>query len=112
MTGISCAAYWEDVAECYCHDADTLCIMLITYYHPVKHLSIHRVDLHMQLYAVKVNATMPLLTDGRVAGIRNPPSLQDLARIGCGSSRVVPYQAWRLSAYGGLLWRNSLQWLG
>lgn len=86
--------------------------MLSTHYHPVKNLSIHRVDLHMQLYAVKVNATMPLFTDGRVAATRNPSSLQDLARVGCGSSRVVPHQARRLSAYGELLWRNSLQWLG
>ena len=49
-------------------DADTLYTVLSTPHHPVQHLSVHRVDLHRQLHAVKANATMLLFTHGRIAG--------------------------------------------
>lgn len=87
-------------------DADTLSTMLITHYHPAQHISVHRVDLQMQLHAVKANATMLLLTSGRTASTGNAHAWQKLPRIGGGSSRVVPHQARRLSAYGEPLWRN------
>lgn len=84
-------------------DTDTLYSILSTCYHPVQCVSAHRVDLHMQLYAVKANATILLFADVRIAVACITRAWRNLPRIRCGSTRVVPQQARCLSAYGGTL---------